>query len=136
MFVVISACVKQMPNDETGVAVAVETLRTAMVSAKAADLNAITDDNLMYVHSDGLVETKAEFVENIAGGHSVFVTLDFSDIQISVSGNTAVVRHLFEAKTNHGGVSGSVKIGIMLTWHKQGSEWKLLGRQAQKLIVP
>ena len=122
-------------NEENDVAAAVERLRAAMLSGKAADLSAVAADNLIYVHSDGLIETKAEFVETIVSGRSVFVTIDLSDQQIKVTGDTAIVRHILEAKTNNNGVPGFVKIGILLVWQKQNGEWKLLGRQAQKVIL-
>ena len=133
---ILSGCSKPSTNDERDVAAAVEKLRAAMVSGKAAELNAVADDNLLYVHSNGMAETKAEFVENIVSGKSVFVTIDLSEQQIKVTGDTAIVRHILEAKTNNDGVPGSVRIGILLVWRKQAGEWKLLGRQAQKYNNP
>lgn len=128
-----SACYGQSSNAERDVAAAVEKLRAAMMSAKAADLNAIAADNLLYGHSSGRLETKAEFVDTIVSGRSVFVTIDITDQKIKVTGDTAIVRHTFEAKTNDNGKPGSVKIGIMLAWQKQKGEWKLLGRQAFRM---
>ena len=128
----MSAC-GDKAKDERDVAAAVEKMRAAMLSAKAADLNAIAAADLSYGHSSGKIETKAEFVDTIVSGRSVFVTLEFTDQTIKVSGDTAIVRHVFTAKTNDGGKPGNVKIGILLTWQKQGGAWKLLARQAYKL---
>ncbi|AWI08715.1 nuclear transport factor 2 family protein [Ereboglobus luteus] len=126
----MSSCNAQSSNDERDVAVAAEKLRAAMLSAKAADLNAIAADNLLYGHSSGRLETKTEFVDTIVSGRSVFVTIDITDQKIKVTGDTAIVCHTFTAKTNDSGKPGNVKIGIMLVWQKQKGEWKLLGRQA------
>ena len=134
MFVTIAACEKRPVNDESDVAAAVETLRAAMLSGNAADLNAIAADDLLYIHSNGLIETKAEYVETFVSGRSVFVTIDLSEQRINVTGDTAIVRHLLAAKTNNDGIPGEVKIGILLVWQKQKGRWKLLGRQAQKLV--
>ncbi len=129
----ISACNAQSSNDERDVAAAVEKLRAAMLSAKADALSAIAADNLLYGHSSGKVETKAEFVDTIASGRSVFVTIEIADQQIKVTGDTAIVRHVLSAQTNDNGKPNSIKIGIMLAWQKQKGEWKLLGRQAFKM---
>jgi len=124
---------QQAGNDATDVAAAVEKLRLAMLSGKAADLNAIADDNLIYIHSAGLVQNKKEFVDTIVTGVNTFETITISDQQIRVTGGTAVVRNVFEAKSIDHGQHVVVKLGLMLVWQKQGGEWKLLGRQAQKI---
>jgi ketosteroid isomerase-like protein len=117
---------------EKAVAEAVEQMRSAMISGDRIALNAIADDQLSYGHSSGVVETKAEFVEKIASGKSDFVSIDLSEQTISVSGKTAIVRHLLNAQTNDGGKPGSVKLKILLVWQKQKQGWKLLARQAVK----
>ena len=120
-------------NAERDVAAAVEKLTAALKSGKAADLNAIAADNLLYGHSGGVLETKAEFVDALVSGRSVFVTIDITDQTIKVTGDTAIVRHTLTAKTNNNGKPGSVKIGIMLVWKKEKGDWKLLGRQAFRM---
>jgi ketosteroid isomerase-like protein len=129
----VSACGQTQANDEAAVAAAVEKLRLAMISAKAADLAAIAADGLLYGHSAGALENKAEYVDAIASGRNVFVTIKLSDQIIKVTGDTAVVRHTLVADTKDGGKPGFVKIGVMQFWKKQNGEWKLLGRQACKL---
>jgi len=118
---------------EAGVAAAVEKLRAAMISGKAADLSAIAADSLVYIHSAGLLENKTEFIDHIASGRSVFVTIDLSDQIIKVADDIAVVRHTLDAKTNDSGKPGTVHLGVMTVWQKQNGEWKLIARQAQKL---
>lgn len=119
---------------ETEVANVVERLREAMVNAKRIDLDAIASEKLSYGHSTGRVEGKQEFVENIATGKSDFVSIELKDQTISVSGNTAVVRHELHAKTNDGGKPGEAHIKILLVFQKQGGKWLMLARQAVKMV--
>ena len=121
-------------NDETAVAAAVEQLRLAMVNGDRAVLENLAADQLSYGHSGGLVENKAEFVEKIASGKSDFVSITISDQSIVISGKTAVVRHKLDAVTNDGGKPGEAHIKVLLVWQKQGKQWKLLARQAVKLV--
>jgi ketosteroid isomerase-like protein len=121
-------------KEEKAVAQAVESLRNAMVSADQNALNDLTDDALSYGHSSGKVEGKKDFVDNIASGKSDFVTIDLTSQTIQVTGKTAVVRHMLSATTNDGGKPGTVKLSILLIWQKQKDNWKLLARQAVKVI--
>lgn len=121
-------------KDEKAVAEANEKLRKAMVDADAATLNNLTDDQLTYGHSGGSApETKKEFVENIVNGNSDFVTIDLTDQTIVVKGTTAIIRHRLVATTHDKGKEpGTVDLLILLVWHKDKGEWKLLARQAVK----
>lgn len=121
-------------NDETAVAAAVEQLRLAMVSGDSAALANIAAEQLSYGHSGGLVENKAEFVEKIASGNSDFVSITLSEQSIAISGKTAIVRQRLDAVTNDGGKPGEAHIRVLLVWQKQGKQWKLLARQAVKIV--
>ena len=121
--------------NEHEVSTAVNLLCEAMVRADKTALEDIAADSLSYGHSNGNVETKEAFVENIVSGRSDFTTIDISEQTISITQNTAVVRHLFNATTNDGGKPGTVKIKVLLVWQKENERWKLLARQAVKTAV-
>ena len=121
-------------KDETAVGAAVEALRKAMIDGDKAGLQKITADQLSYGHSSGRVEDKAAFVDNIVTGKSDFVTIDLTNQTVAVAGDAAIVRHTLAATTNDSGNPGSVKLNILLVWQKQKGQWKLLARQAVKLM--
>lgn len=120
-------------KEEKAIASQVELLRTAMVDADKTILEKLSDEKLSYGHSSGKIEDKAAFVSNIVSGKSDFVSIGLSDQKIAISGTTAIVRHLLTAETNDGGVAGHVKLYVLLVWSKDGSQWKLLARQAVKV---
>ena len=119
-------------NKETAVASAITNLTKAMIEGNKKMLGKYTSDKLSYGHSSGVVQNKNEFVEAIVSGKSDFVTIDLTHQVISVSGNTAIVRHILSATTNDSGKPGTVKLSILLVWQKMHSQWKLLARQAVK----
>jgi ketosteroid isomerase-like protein len=133
IFSITTAIVFAQSKKETQVNAAVEKLKLAMVSGERAALESIAADQLSYGHSGGLVETKAQFVEKIASGSSDFVTIELKNQTITISGNTAIVRHELHATTNDNNKPGEVHLRIMLVFQKQAKEWKLLGRQAVKI---
>jgi ketosteroid isomerase-like protein len=128
-----SAISSAQSKQEKAVAAAVETLKAAMISGDRTQLENSVDEKLSYGHSSGHIDDKKEFVEKIASGKSDFVSIDLTDQTISISGKTAIVRHILKAKTNDGGKPGEVHLRVMLVWQKQSGKWILLARQAVKI---
>ncbi len=119
---------------EKAVANRVELFRQAMVSADEKLLNELTAERLSYGHSAGYVEGKTEFIRKLTSGENDFVTISLSNQTISVNGNVALVRHRLEAKTNDNGKANDIKLLVLMVWQKQNKEWKLIARQAIKII--
>ncbi|NCI47369.1 nuclear transport factor 2 family protein [Sediminibacterium soli] len=132
LVMMVSVAAFSQTKEEKGVAASVDRLKKAMIDGQRAALENIASEKLSYGHSSGLVEDKAAFVEHIASGKSDFVSIDLSEQTISVAGNTAIVRHVFNAATNDNNTPGTVKLKILLVWHKEKGSWKLLARQAVK----
>lgn len=126
----------QQPAADATDAVAkqVEALRAAMIDPTEEKLKALSSKKLSYGHSSGKVEDQASFVQTLTSGKSDFVEINLSEQTITVEGNTAIVRHLLQAKTNDGGTPGEVNIKIMLVFVLENGEWKLLARQAVKAV--
>lgn len=118
---------------EADVAKAMDALNAAILSAEAQKLNAITGDQLSYGHSNGRLETKAEFVSSLVERRSVFVKIDITKQKIELMGNIAIVRNHLSGDTNSGGKPGHVELDIMYVFRLEGGDWKLIGRQAYKL---
>ena len=49
---------------------------------------------------------------------------------MSISGNTAIVRHRLDARTNDGGKPGEAHLFVLLIFQKDHKQWKMLARQA------
>jgi ketosteroid isomerase-like protein len=123
-------------NDEKLVTKAIESLRKAMVDPDKALLDKLTSEALSYGHSSGKIEDKAAFVDALVSGKSDFVSIELTEQTIKIVGNTAIVRHQLNGVTGDGGKPGTVKLSVLLIWQKQGKEWKLIARQAVKILAP
>lgn len=126
------------PTNQTNVDISilekkVEQLRQAMIAGDRKMLGDLSSPALSYGHSGGTIENQHEFIEQLATKKSVFVTIALEKQTISISGDTATVRHLLHADTNNGGVPDKISLGILMIWQKQQGEWKLLARQAYKI---
>ena len=121
-------------TDEKAVEAAVEKLRKAMIAADKATLESLAANELSYGHSSGLVENKAEFVNQFVTKSTVFLdNLTFSNQTIRIAGDNAIVRHRLTSDTNNNNVPGKVDLIILMVWQKQNGNWKLLARQAAKI---
>jgi ketosteroid isomerase-like protein len=115
------------------VTAAIEQLRIAMINADSKMLYKLTNENLSYGHSSGAVDDKKIFIEKLVSGTSDFVTINLTEQTITVSKQTAIVRHILNATTNDNGKAGEVHLKVMQVWQKEKASWKLLARQAIKI---
>lgn len=120
--------------DEKAVAAKVEEIRMAIVNADESALDAVTAEELVYAHSSGRVQDKAEFIKEILDPNAIdYTSVTITDQTIRIIDNTAIVRHIYSAETMTAGKPGTIKIGNMMILQKQKGVWKLIGRQAYKL---
>jgi hypothetical protein len=117
-------------TDEKAIISQVEVLRKAMI---AGDRAGLTADQLSYGHSFDLIQTKAQFIDALVKGKSVFTKIDIKDQKVSVDGNTAIVRHRFIADTNENGKTNTIFLGVLQVWKKINGKWLLYARQGYKL---
>ncbi|HVW61599.1 MAG TPA: nuclear transport factor 2 family protein [Puia sp.] len=121
-------------KDEKAVSAAVEALRKAMVDPDKATLEKLTLPQLSYGHSNGMIQNQTVFIEALTSKQSDFVNINLSEQSIKIVDRTAIVRHILSADTNDGGKPGHVNLSILLVWQKVKGEWRLLARQAVKVV--
>jgi ketosteroid isomerase-like protein len=109
-------------GEDAAVAKAVESLRVAMV-----------EEHLTYGHSHGMLQNKAEFVKFLVGPKAPgkFNWIKLSNQTVDVVGNTALVRHVFDAENVlPDGTLTNAHILVLHVWKMEPDGWKLLARQA------
>lgn len=133
-FMISTTQVLSQSADEKAVASAVEKLRKAMVAGDPVSLKAMVAEDLSYGHSNALLENREEFIDQFVTGKSVFKTINLTEQSIKIVGEAAVVRHRLTGDTNNSNVPGKVDLSILMVWKKQNGDWKLLARQAVKIL--
>ena len=132
-FLVAITVFGQKKNDIQSVTNAAEKLRLAMISGDKSLLEFLILPELTYGHSGGHIDDAKEFVEKLVSKKSDFLTIDITNQNVQIVGNTAIVRHHFYATTaDLGKAPGDVTLDILLVWVKAKKDWKLLARQAVK----
>jgi ketosteroid isomerase-like protein len=112
----------------------VETFIAALLKPERETLQKLTSPALSYGHSNGRIENQEQFIQNMLGGGSRFLSIELSEQAVQVVGDVAVVRHILFAHTHDKGKEpGTIRIGILLVWRLESGEWLLLARQAYRL---
>lgn len=132
-FLAVITVSAQRTNDIQAVIETAEKLRLAMISGEKSELESLILPELTYGHSGGHIDDAKEFVEKIATKKSDFVTIEITNQNVQIVGNTAIVRHhLYATTADLGKAPGDVSLDIVLVWVKMKKDWKLLARQAVK----
>lgn len=129
----VSTSINAQSKEEQTIADAVSALHNNVINPNRGQLDNLVSADLSYGHSAGKVENKEQFIDFLFNGPFKFTSINVSDQTIKVSGKNAVVRHTFIGKATNNGVPTDIRIGNLMVWRKEGSQWKLLARQAFRL---
>jgi Domain of unknown function (DUF4440) len=103
--------------DAAAVEQAGETLRKLMINPTSPRLSKFLPTRS--VTSDGRVQTKAEFVDALVDGKSMFKSISLTGQTVSIVGDIAILRHRFEADAVSNGTPSRPRIKILQVWQKQ-----------------
>lgn len=109
--------------------------QTVFGTKDSATLENLFAKKLSYGHSSGKAENRQEALTAISGNRSTYSDTAVSNVTVVIDGKSAVVRHLFKAmERKPDGTTSPLNFTMMLVWVKQKGAWRLMGRQAAKLI--
>jgi len=129
------SCVdKKEEKSVATVEAAVEAFRQTMLHPNQTKFEELTSAKLSYGHSSGLIEDRGTCIASMVSGKFKFLHIDLINQTIDMEGNTAIVRHEFNANTHDEGKEpGTVKLKVLQVWHRHDNHWRLLARQAVKI---
>jgi ketosteroid isomerase-like protein len=113
---------------------AVNYFLTALKSGDRESLQKITHEKLSYGHSNGRIENQEEFIEKLATGVSKFLTVNTTNQTMYHTKHTTIVRHRLDANIIDNGKENEVHLNVLMVFEKENGAWKLLARQAVKII--
>lgn len=120
----------------TGLERASEALRLAMVAGDGRTLDALLHDRLVYMHSSGHSQSKADLMRDLAG-KQFFAGLTYAAQSFDVVGDTGIVRlTVDQVKNVAGGKTRASRIEVLHTWVRTGGTWRLLGRVSALIESP
>ncbi len=95
-------------------------------------LGKVLADDLVYTHSSGTTETKAEFIEALRSGRAKYQSIEPSDLRVRLYGTMALVNGQSKVVTG-GREPKTFEIRWTQAWVKRGGRWQLVNWQSTKL---
>lgn len=119
--------------NDAGLSGAVEAFRVAMLNADANAVKELASDALSFGHSNGVVQTREEFINVLVEKKEIFNSIHQIDHHNVVVNDFGIARHIFDADITFEGKPLLVKLGMLQVWKNEGGNWKMLARQAYRL---
>lgn len=111
-----------------------QTLYRAMIERDFATLRDLLADELWYVHSTGVAESKAQYLAAVATGRYEYERIESHDVTIHKHLETAVVTgQVVMSVSAAGEPKSTIRLLFTLVWTKQAGRWRLLLRQATRM---
>ena len=98
----------------------------------AADIPALTElyaDDLIYVHSNGAVDTKEEWLGHLAAGRIRFSSAKPRNRTVRTYGNSAIVNALYDSVLN----DTPMTIQYLTVFVNDGEGWRIVTQQTATL---
>ncbi|MBM3767902.1 MAG: nuclear transport factor 2 family protein [Acidobacteria bacterium] len=98
-----------------------------------AKLDKVLADDLYYLHSSAVVDTKASYIESLRSGKQKYASCKINDMKIRVYGKAAVINGdaNFEFVTN--GAPGKGHLKYTHVFVKGSKGWQLVSHQSLRL---
>lgn len=105
----------------------------AMMAGDAVALGRLMSDELRFVHSDGRIELKAEYIKNMLAGDTAYKNAKTSDVQVLTPSPDVVVLIGAQEMTKRLGPSWSeIKLRYLALWRKEGGTWRMYAWQSMR----
>lgn len=105
----------------------------ANVNADAKVLGELLDADLEYVHSDGVVDSKQDFIKSLTSGQRDYASM-VGDIQsVRILGDTAIIRGKAKVTVVDAGTSRDLHIGYTDVWIWKDGRWQMTAWRSARL---
>jgi len=111
-----------------------------MAAMKAPDrdkLSAIFSDDLRYAHSNGVVDTKASFIEVLLKGTTKYQEVNYVERNFTIP-KPGIALMTGSAKFKIGTEAGNIEptLAFLAVWRLEDGKWRFLAWQSCKLPAP
>ena len=122
-----------LADDKADVESAAKDLAQAQMKKDKATLEKLLSDDIVYSHSSGMRETKAEHIKAVMNPKNRYTNIDYKETSVRVYGNTAVLITKATFSVDNDGKKADNVLSMMQTWVKRPSGWQLVARWTTRL---
>jgi ketosteroid isomerase-like protein len=105
----------------------------AMMAGDGEALARLMSDQLRFVHSDGRVESKADYVKNMMAGDTEYADAKTSELETTqVSADVVVVIGVQEMRKRLGPTWSDIKLRYLAVWRNESGVWRMVAWQSAR----
>jgi uncharacterized protein (TIGR02246 family) len=108
----------------------------ALIENDVDALDRLLADDLTYVHSNGMLDTKESYIGGLRSGHSRYLTMDMSDVEVRSLGDTAVINAKFNARVKVGDHEVNPQPRVLILYAKRDGRWQMIAWQSTPIANP
>jgi len=102
----------------------------AVLHTDVAALGRILSDDLVYTHTDGHTENKAQFIESVRQGKTQYQSIEFDESNARQFGNTAVIVSRARVKVKIDGQERNLHPRFLRVYVKHNGVWQMVAHMA------
>ena len=109
----------------------------ALLTGDADFLARLYDDQIVYIHTNATMDTKASYLKKIRKRDLVYHTLERSEIDVRIMGDTALATCRWVQTSTSGGVAFEVNARYLHVYARANGEdgqWQLVAHQSTKIV--
>jgi hypothetical protein len=104
-----------------------------MMHMQYDSLEAVLDDRLMFVHSNGWIETKQEFIQDIKSGKLRYTKIEVLEANARIYSSTAIVNGIGKFNVELDGKPLEITLSYTEVYVLKGTSWVLASRHANRM---
>jgi Domain of unknown function (DUF4440) len=110
-----------------------EARRQAMLDSNTQKLSALMADSVVYVHSSGISDNKAAYLQLLSSGTVTYETVAFDGLNIQLIGSVGLITGTMRATLMRAGTRKQIATAYLAVWEHVGGDWLLHAVQATSL---
>jgi ketosteroid isomerase-like protein len=131
VLVQLIACATDRPVQQAAAVRDVERARfRAMVANDVEELSRLLADDVVYIHSNGEVESKADFLRRLRSGSLRYRSVEPADVRVRIYGHTAVTTGRSRMAVTSAGADREFEIRYTAVYAANAGRWQLVSWQS------
>lgn len=105
----------------------------AMMNGSGEALGRLMSDQLRFVHSDGRVESKSDYVKNMMAGDTEYADARTSELEtMQISPDVVVILGVQEMRKRLGPTWSEIKLRYLAVWRNEAGTWRMVAWQSAR----
>ena len=105
----------------------------AMMAGDGAALGRLMSEELAFVHSDGRIESKADYVKNLLAGDTAYADAKTSVARtMEPAPGVVILIGAQDMRKRLGPTWSEVKLRFMAVWRNEGGAWRMVAWQSMR----